>query len=239
VIVPRAKLPSPLARLVVGGDGAGSSLGGAGSSLGGVGTSLGNGIGSSLGDGNGSSLDAAGGEAGVSVGKSGVFVGDTGVSVDGSGAAVGETGVSVGAADCVIGTNTNMGVSEIVTVSVLVSAALLDNAASSASLGDGVAGALLGNGDAAPLLAGGGALLDADALGAGVVGAAVGTLATCGDGDTGVNTDCCAGTTRHAASTTNPSNQGIERERTRSMHFLFKCVQNVIPHCRTTCMPTC
>jgi hypothetical protein len=81
---------------------------------------------------------------------------------------------------------------------------------------------------AVSVLADGAALLDGDTnvLITGVADA-VGALATSVGGATGVNANCCSGTTRHAASTINASSQRTER--TRTMHFLFKYLQNVIP----------
>jgi len=210
VIVPRAKLFSPLTALTGGDDG--SALGDAESlgdadaagdaSLGAgdpVGSALGaaataGGDGTSLGDGGGSSLDAADADGSALGGadSAGVLVGETTVVADNSGVAVSGCDVAFGSSGCVIGTNTNSSVG--VVVAVLPSAAL----------------------------AGGELVTCACAV-------LVGAFATTdGDANSGVTASCCCGAIRHAASTNTASNPG--KKRTRSMRFPL-CVADVIPHC--------
>jgi hypothetical protein len=220
VIVPRAKLFSPLTALTGGdgsalgagdseslgeGDAVGAASLGAGDAVGSVlgAAAIAGGDGASLGDGSlGASLGAAdadgsalGGADGVALGEvdgAGVFVGETTVVADNSGVAVSGSNVAVASPGCVIGTNTNAAVG--VVVAVLPSAAL----------------------------ASGELVISACAV-------VVGAFATIeGDANSGVRASCCCGATRHAASTNAASNTG--KKRTRSMRFPL-CVADVIPHC--------
>jgi hypothetical protein len=215
VIVPRAKLFSPLTALTGGnssalgagdseslgeGDAVGAASLGAGDAVGSVlgAAAIAGGDGASLGDGSlGASLGAAdadgsalGGADGVALGEvdgASVFVGETTVVADNSGVAVSGSNVAVASPGCVIGTNTNAAVGVVVAA-----------------------------------LASGELVISACAV-------VVGAFATIeGDANSGVRASCCCGATRHAASTNAASNTG--KKRTRSMRFPL-CVADVIPHC--------
>lgn len=151
VIVPRAKLFSPLTALAGSGDGvalgdavalaagdaeslgdgdaAGDASLGAGDPLGAAATTDGDGVllgagapdGAALGDVDGSALDDADGAANDG---DGALVGDTALVAVNSGIAVSASNVAVASPGCVIGTNTNSPVGVVVVV--LLSAALAE-----------------------------------------------------------------------------------------------------------------